>query len=67
MRDKNRKGKNNCLLAFHNLMSESHAFITNYVSKQCTESWRECVVECRLRIELGSYEFQSFILQIYIE
>lgn len=48
-------------------MSESHTFVTYCVTKQCIRSWREYIIECRLRMDPDSHEFQSLILQIYVE
>lgn len=67
MDDTKIKGRNNWLLASHDFMSESHIFTSNWVTRQRVEGWRECVVEYRQSVELGSHEFHSFILQIYVE
>lgn len=67
MDDAKIKLKNNCCPGIHNFMSESRAFTATCVTRQCIEGWRECAIECSPSVELGSREFQSFILQIYVE
>lgn len=47
----------NCLLAVHDFTSESHRFTASCVTRQRTEDYRTCLIECTLSVKQGGLSF----------